>query len=84
MKTKELLTTRGTKLQSATVIEANDGTEILISYTTPVAAYTEELGYVYTSEKYSCTTTKAINLFLFKGTSTEVEQSVIDEIYKNI
>ena len=45
-----------------------DGTEILISYVTPVAARVPGLGWVQTSQKWSATTTKHINKWLIKNT----------------
>ena len=41
-----------------------DGTEILISYTTPVAARIPGRGWVRTAYKWSPTTTKHINRWL--------------------
>ena len=44
-----------------------DGTEILISYVTPVAARIPGRGWVRTSHKWSSTTTKHINKWLIKN-----------------
>ena len=44
-----------------------DGTEILISYVTPVAARIPGKGWVRTSQKWSSTTTKHINKWLIKN-----------------
>ena len=44
-----------------------DGTEILISYVTPVAARIPGRGWVRTSHKWSGTTTKHINKWLIKN-----------------
>lgn len=44
-----------------------DGTEILISYVTPVAARIAGRGWVRTSHKWSSTTTKHINKWLIKN-----------------
>lgn len=44
-----------------------DGTEILISYVTPVAARIPGKGWVRTSHKWSGTTTKHINKWLIKN-----------------
>lgn len=41
-----------------------DGTEILISYTTPVAARIPGRGWVRTAHKWSVTTSKHINKWL--------------------
>lgn len=47
-----------------TEVETSDGTRILVSYSTPVAAYIAGRGYVRTSEHYSKTTTSHINKWL--------------------
>lgn len=44
-----------------------DGTEILVSYTTPVAARIPGRGWVRTSHKWSATTTKHINKWLINN-----------------
>ena len=44
-----------------------DGTDILISYVTPVAARIPGKGWVRTSHKWSSTTTKHINKWLIKN-----------------
>jgi hypothetical protein len=41
-----------------------DGTKVLLSYNTPVAAYTRAAGYMRCAEKYSRTTTRHINRWL--------------------
>jgi hypothetical protein len=46
---------------NTTVIELNNGVEILVSYSTPVAAFVPGEGYLRTEEKYSKTTTRHIN-----------------------
>lgn len=53
------------KNQHATVITRNDGTQVLVSYETPVAAFVPSLGgYYRTDTKYSVTTSKHINQWL--------------------
>ena len=47
-----------------TEVETSDGTRVLVSYNTPVAAYIVGRGYVRTSEHYSKTTTAHINKWL--------------------
>lgn len=47
-----------------TEISFNDGTRVLVSYSTPVAAFIPGKGYVKTSKRYSNTTTKHINKWL--------------------
>jgi hypothetical protein len=46
------------------VISYNDGTEVFFSYSTPVAGYSNELGYIKTEQWYSSTTTRHINKYL--------------------
>ena len=56
------------KLQSfavnRTLLSFDDGTEIYFSYETPVAGYSNKLGYVKTNQWYSSTTTRHINRYL--------------------
>lgn len=59
------------------------GTEILFSYETPVAAYSEKLGHVKTSTKYSATTSRHIKVWErshYGVVAREVGQSFIDNI----
>ena len=71
-----------------TLLIFNNGiTEILFSYSTPVAGYSNKLGYVKTDEWYSQTTTRHINKYLRESTLNldkvkEVDQSVIDDLLK--
>ena len=70
-----------------TQLELNDGTVILFSYKTPVAAFVPGQGYLRTNHKWSSTTTKHINKWL-RGASRlrgaigvfNVDQSVIDNL----
>jgi hypothetical protein len=56
---------------SATEIELSNGTTVLVSYSTPVAAFVPGRGYVQSEEHYSRTTTKHIRDFLRRnGCST--------------
>ena len=78
------------KLQSLavnrTVLIFNNGTtEIFFSYETPVAGYSDKLGYVKTDKHYSSTTTRHINKYLsgvLPENITTVDQSVIDDLLK--
>jgi len=75
------------KLQSfaanRTLLIFNRGiTEILFSYETPVAGYSNKLGYIKTDEWYSQTTTRHINKYLGDRKHTVVSQSVIDDLLK--
>ena len=67
-----------------TLLSFNDGTEVFFSYSTPVAGYSENLGYVKTKSWYSSTTTRHINRYLndklLGDTVSEVDQSVINNL----
>ena len=66
-----------------TLLIFNNGiTEILFSYETPVAGYSNKLGYVRTKAWYSSTTTRHINKYLGNSKYTVVEQSVINDLLK--
>lgn len=58
-----------TKTDNTTVIEFADGTTVLWSYTTPVAAFVPGRGWVKTVEKHSTTTSKHVNQFLAEHAS---------------
>lgn len=60
-----------------TQLTLDNGTEVLFSYETPVAAYIHKRGYVRTSTKYSQTTTRHINVWLGGVNAETVEQEVI-------
>ena len=62
------------------VISYNDGTEVFFSYSTPVAGYSNELGYVRTEDWYSSTTTRHINKYLGDIEATKVPQQTINEL----
>ena len=75
------------KLQSIatnrTVLIFNNGTtEVFFSYETPVAGYSDKLGYLKTNEWYSSTTTRHINKYIGAKTHTVVDQSVINNLLK--
>jgi len=57
-------------------------TEILFSYETPVAGYSNKLGYVKTDQWYSSTTTRHINKYIDGKAHTVVSQSVINDLLK--
>ena len=54
-----------------------DGTVVLFSYETPVAAYLPDLGYVKTSKKWSQTTSRHVN----KWADTYVESLPQNVLY---
>ncbi len=62
------------------VISYNDGTEVFFSYSTPVAGYSTELGYVKTEQWYSSTTTRHINKYLDVNKAQEVSQDLINNL----
>ena len=62
------------------VLSYNDGTEVFFSYSTPVAGYSTELGYVKTNKWYSSTTTRHINKYLGELNYTEVSQEIINSL----
>lgn len=53
-----------------TVLALDNGTEILFSYSTPVAAFVPGRGYVKTDRRYSVTTSKHINGWAGKTAAT--------------
>jgi hypothetical protein len=66
-----------------TEVELADGTVVLISYSTPVAALVPGKGWIRTAKKWSATTTKHINAWLRKncgGTVSEVDQWDLDQL----
>ena len=66
-----------------TEVSLADGTEVLISYQTPVAALVPGQGWIRTATKWSATTTKHVNAWLRKncgGTVTEVDQWELDQL----
>ena len=46
-----------------TLLTFDDGTEVFFSYETPVAGYSNNLGYVKTKSWYSSTTTRHVNRY---------------------
>jgi len=68
------------------VVTFNDGTEVFFSYETPVAGYSNELGYIRTGTYYSRTTSRHINKYedsRYNGLDahfTTVDQDVIDNL----
>ena len=64
-----------------TQLELNNGTIVLFSYKTPVAAYVPGQGYVRTNHKWSVTTSKHINRWL-RGVIgvASVDQSYLDNL----
>ena len=63
-----------------TQVEKDDGTRILVSYSTPVAAYIVGRGYVRSSLCFSKTTTTHINQWLDGAECETVAQAEIDAL----
>lgn len=62
-----------------TVVTKADGTEVLYSYSTPVAAFIPGRGMVQTSTKYSTTTSRHVNKW-GAGNAPKVDQSELDNL----
>ena len=62
-------------------VSYNDGTEVFFSYSTPVAGYHPDLGYLRTEDWYSSTTTRHINKYLAVSTEhRQVSQEIINSL----
>ena len=69
--------------KNRTVLIFNRGiTEILFSYETPVAGYSNDLGYIKTDQWYSSTTTRHINKYIDGRPHKVVSQSTINDLLK--
>ena len=65
---------------NVTQIEFKNGTVVLFSYKTPVAAFIPGEGYIRTKTQYSRTTSKHINKWVRAAVCGAVDQSYIDEL----
>ena len=63
-----------------TELSLNDGTQVLFSYRTPVAARLPDYEYVRTTTKWSTTTSRHINKWLGCVNANEVSQSYFDNL----
>lgn len=63
-----------------TELSLANGTDVLFSYETPVAAFVEGEGYVRTAKHYSATTSKHINKWLSGMVARTVPQEYIDAL----
>ena len=63
-----------------TLLTFADGTEVFFSYSTPVAGYKSNIGYVKTNQWYSSTTTRHINKYLDDNFALNVEQDTINNL----
>ena len=63
-----------------TELTLNNGNSIFFSYETPVAGYTDEIGFFRTATYYSKTTSRHINAYFSQGQEVaEVpEQFIVD------
>ena len=62
-----------------TQLDLADGTSVLFSYKTPVAALTDN-GYYRTSTKWSVTTSRHINKWLQGVNADTVDQEMLDSL----
>jgi hypothetical protein len=65
------------------VISYNNGSEVFFSYSTPVAGYCPDKGYLRTIEWYSQTTTRHIKKYLDNADYTTVSQETINNLVGN-
>ncbi len=63
-----------------TELSLNDGTQVLFSYRTPVAARLPDYEYVRTTTKWSTTTSRHINKWLDGVNANQVSQSYFDNL----
>lgn len=63
-----------------TEVTFRNGTSVLFSYQTPVAAFVPGVGHVRTSTNYSRTTSRHINAWLDGVEGVEVDQSKLDNL----
>lgn len=63
-----------------TLVSFSNGTDVFVSYSTPVAAFVPGTGYIKTSTKYSVTTSRHINQWTRSKDTPEVQQHVIDRL----
>ena len=70
-----------------TLLIFDDGTEVFFSYQTPVAGYSNKLGYVKSKQWYSSTTTRHVNRYFnhvwlnsnLVGFDPETDVSTVDQ-----
>ena len=70
-----------------TLLTFDDGTEVFFSYETPVAGYSNKLGYVKSKQWYSSTTTRHVNRYFnhvwlnsnLVGFDPETDVSTVDQ-----
>jgi len=62
-----------------TQVSLADGTEVLFSYSTPVAALVPGRGWMRTEQTYSTTTTKHVNRWLTANASTYAKVALVPQ-----
>jgi hypothetical protein len=62
-----------------TQVSLADGTEVLFSYSTPVAALVPGKGWMRTAVKHSVTTSKHVNRWLAENASTLATVAVVPQ-----
>ena len=70
-----------------TLLTFDDGTEVFFSYQTPVAGYSNKLGYVKSKQWFSSTTTRHVNRYFnhvwlnsnLVGFDPETDVSTVDQ-----
>ena len=62
-----------------TQVSLADGTEVLFSYSTPVAALVPGKGWIRTEQFYSTTTSKHINRWFAENKSTAAEVASVPQ-----
>ena len=63
-----------------TELTLNNGNSIFFSYETPVAGYSDEIGFFKTETYYSKTTSRHINAYLPDIKATEVPEEFIRDL----
>ena len=64
---------------TSTQVSLADGTEVLFSYSTPVAALVPGKGWIRTEQFYSTTTSKHINRWFAENKSTAAEVATVPQ-----
>jgi len=62
-----------------TQVSLADGTEVLFSYSTPVAALVPGKGWMRTEQTHSVTTTKHVNRWLTSNASTYAKVALVPQ-----
>ena len=76
-KTKMILRQIGS---NQTELSLNNGNSIFFSYETPVAGYSDDIGFFRTATYYSKTTSRHINAYLGDVKASEVPEEYIVEL----